>query len=43
MKRFPPFLSMEVVEAEASKKPDGTEGIGGERQRLRNTSSFHKC
>lgn len=43
MKRFPPFPSMEVTEAEVSKKFGGTEGIGGERQRLHKTSSFRKC
>lgn len=39
-KKFPPFPSMEVVEAEVSKKSDG---MGGEKQRLHNTSRFHKC
>jgi len=43
MKKLPSFPSMEVVEAEVSKKPDGTEGIGEERQRLHNTSNFPKC
>lgn len=43
MKRFPPFPSMEVTEAEASNKFSGTEGIEGERQRLHKTSSFRKC
>lgn len=42
MKKFPPFPSMEVAEAEVSKKPDGTEGTGRERQKLHRNSSFHK-
>lgn len=37
-KRFPSFQSMEVVGAEVSKKPNGTERVRGEGQRLRNTS-----
>lgn len=42
-KKFPAFPSMEVVEAEMSKIHDGREGSEGEKQRLHNASSFHKC
>lgn len=42
MKKFLPFPSMEVVEAEVSKKPEET-GVGGKRQRLHKISNFHNC
>lgn len=41
--RMSTLPSMELVEAEVSKKPDDIEGVGRERQRLHRISSFHRC
>lgn len=40
--RMSTLPSMELVE-EVSKKPDDIEGVGRERQRLHQISSFHRC
>lgn len=42
-KKFPPFPRVDMVEAQMGKKRDSGKGREGEKQRLRNASSFHKC